>query len=179
MALETDYLVVGAGITGLAFVDELINHTDAHVTIVDRRDAPGGHWNDAYPFVKLHQPSVFYGVGSTELAEYRIDPSGPNEGFLSLAEGPEITAYCHSIMRDRLLPTGRVSYRPLTEYEPDGMLCALLSGARERITVRKKLVNAAYYTNTIPLTHTRNFSCVPGVTCVPQPRAYRTAPRTA
>ncbi|HET8938855.1 MAG TPA: NAD(P)-binding protein [Polyangiales bacterium] len=62
MAIETDYLVIGAGAMGLAFADELLTRTDAHITIVDKRSAAGGHWNDAYPFVRLHQPSVFYGV---------------------------------------------------------------------------------------------------------------------
>ncbi|MBV1702981.1 MAG: NAD(P)-binding protein [Hyphomicrobiales bacterium] len=167
MALETDYLVIGAGMTGLAFVDELINHSDAHITVVDKRDAPGGHWNDVYSFVNLHQPSVFYGVGSTELADYRIDTAGPNKGFLSLAKGPEITAYCHAIMRDRLLPSGQVTYLPFTEFEPQGALHSLLSGARETIKVRKKVVNAAHYTNVIPLTHTRKFKVDSNVTCVP------------
>jgi len=61
---ETDYLVVGAGAAGLAFADTLIAESDAEVVIVDRRAAPGGHWNDAYPFVRLHQPSLYYGVNS-------------------------------------------------------------------------------------------------------------------
>jgi hypothetical protein len=177
MSLDTDYLVVGAGITGLAFVDELINHSDAHITIVDKRDAPGGHWSDAYAFVKLHQPSVYYGVGSTELADYRIDASGPNKGFLGLAEGPQITAYCHRIMRDRLLPSGRVTYRPLTEFEAPGTLRTLLSGVRETVSVRRKVVDAAYYTNTIPLTHKRNFAVDRSLTCVPPNDLPRLATR--
>ena len=64
---ETDYLVVGAGAAGMAFTDALLEHSDATVTIVDRRHAPGGHWIDAYPYVRLHQPSAFYGVGSVPL----------------------------------------------------------------------------------------------------------------
>ena len=40
--LETDYLVVGAGAAGMAFTDALLTHSDATVTIVDRRHAPGG-----------------------------------------------------------------------------------------------------------------------------------------
>ena len=167
MNLQTDYLVIGAGVTGLCFTDELVTRRDAHITLVDQRDAPGGHWNDAYSFVKLHQPSLFYGVESKALAEYRIDETGPNKGFLSLAEGPEITSYCHSVMRDRLLPSGRVDYRPLTTVESDGSLRSMLSGDRHTITVRKKIVDASYYTNSIPLTHTRNFDVAPGVTCVP------------
>src|SRR5215831_6696164 len=91
--VETDYLVIGAGAMGLAFADELFSRTDAHITLVDKRHAPGGHWNDAYSFVRLHQPSIFYGVESKELTEYHIDETGPNQGFLSLAEGPTVLEY--------------------------------------------------------------------------------------
>jgi len=45
--LDTDYLVVGAGAMGMAFADALIDHADVHVTLVDRRYAAGGHWQDA------------------------------------------------------------------------------------------------------------------------------------
>ena len=65
--LETDYLVIGAGAAGMAFTDELIADSDADVVMVDRRHRPGGHWNDAYPFVRLHQPAPFYGVNSRRL----------------------------------------------------------------------------------------------------------------
>ena len=54
----TDYLVVGSGAVGLAFADTLLAETDAYITIVDRHGKPGGHWNDAYSFVALHQPSA-------------------------------------------------------------------------------------------------------------------------
>ena len=43
---------------------------------ISRRASPGGHWNDAYPFVSLHQPSAFYGVGSLELGTGRTDTAG-------------------------------------------------------------------------------------------------------
>ena len=55
--LETDYLVAGAGAAGMAFVDTLVEQSDADVVLVDRRHRPGGHWHDAYPFVRLHMPS--------------------------------------------------------------------------------------------------------------------------
>ncbi|OWY61309.1 hypothetical protein B7486_64465, partial [cyanobacterium TDX16] len=62
---STDYLVMGAGAVAMAFTDALLEASeDATVVLVDRRDRPGGHWNDAYPFVRLHQPSSFYGVSS-------------------------------------------------------------------------------------------------------------------
>ncbi len=56
--LEADYLVVGAGAMGMAFTDTLVTESDAQVVIVDWGHAPGGHWNRAYPFVRLHQPSA-------------------------------------------------------------------------------------------------------------------------
>lgn len=56
--IETDYLIIAAGAAGLAFADALIADSDADVVLVDRRHRPGGHWNDAYPFVRLHQPST-------------------------------------------------------------------------------------------------------------------------
>lgn len=39
----TDYLVVGAGASGLAFVDSLITESDASIVVVDRRDDVNGH----------------------------------------------------------------------------------------------------------------------------------------
>ena len=62
ITLETDYLIVGAGAMGMAFADTLLAQTSARIVMVDRRYQPGGHWNDAYSFVRLHQPSYFYGV---------------------------------------------------------------------------------------------------------------------
>lgn len=78
-ALETDYLVIGAGAAGMAFTDAVWDHSDAHVTLVDRRDAVGSHWRDAYPFVRLHQASPFYGVASTPSGG-AIQTSGPETG---------------------------------------------------------------------------------------------------
>ena len=77
---ETDYLVVGAGAMGMAFTDALIDHADVHVTLVDRRHAAGGHWQDAYPFVQLHQASVFYGVASTVLGTGAVQQQRPGGG---------------------------------------------------------------------------------------------------
>ena len=65
---ETDYLVVGAGAMGMAFADELLTQRpSARVALVDRHSRPGGHWNDAYSFVSLHQPAAYYGVNSLPL----------------------------------------------------------------------------------------------------------------
>jgi cation diffusion facilitator CzcD-associated flavoprotein CzcO len=42
--IETDYLVIGAGATAMAFVDTLLDESDADVTMVDRRPRPGTSW---------------------------------------------------------------------------------------------------------------------------------------
>ncbi len=72
--IDTDYLVIGAGASGLAFADALIAEADVEVTVIDRRETPGGHWADVYPFVRLHTPSAYYGVNSRALGEHRHRP---------------------------------------------------------------------------------------------------------
>ncbi len=91
--LETDYLIIGSGAVGMAFADVLLTETDANIIIVDKHHKPGGHWNDAYSFVTLHQPSSFYGVSSRELCGGMIDKIGLNKGLSELASGPEVMAY--------------------------------------------------------------------------------------
>ena len=67
--VKADYLIVGSGAMGMAFADVILTESDATLVMVDRHDKPGGHWNDAYPFVRLHTPSAFYGVSSRPLGE--------------------------------------------------------------------------------------------------------------
>ena len=76
MSLHVDYLISGAGAMGMAFADVILHESDKTIALVDRRAAPGGHWNDAYPFVRLHQPSAFYGVNSRALGDDLIDKVG-------------------------------------------------------------------------------------------------------
>jgi NAD(P)-binding Rossmann-like domain len=91
--VEADYLIVGAGALGMTFADQLLTDTDASIVIVDRHHMPGGHWNDAYPFVRLHQPSAFYGAGSRQLGSNRIDAAGFNRGYFELASGADVLSY--------------------------------------------------------------------------------------
>lgn len=168
---DTDYLIIGAGATGLAFADTMIKETDAHVTLVDRHGKPGGHWNDAYPFVTLHQPSSYYGVASMELGSGLKDPVGLNRGMAELASGPEVSGYFDRVMNHRLLASGRVSYYPLSSYlgDADGGVEfeSLLSGERTRVTVRRKIVDATYFSPAVPSTHTPAFAVGAGVRVVP------------
>ena len=66
-SIDVDYLIVGCGAVGMAFADSIYTETTATMAIVDRHHRPGGLWNDAYPFVRLHQPSATYGVSSRPL----------------------------------------------------------------------------------------------------------------
>lgn len=166
-AIETDYLIIGSGLTGLAFADTLITESDAHITLVDRHGRPGGHWNDAYAFVNLHQPSSFYGVNSLELGSGLKDQVGLNKGMYELAPGPELCGYFDRVMNQRLLPSGRVRYLPLSNHLGNGMVESLLSGGRTQIKVRKKLVDASFFSPSVPSTHRPKFEVAPDVRLVP------------
>jgi NAD(P)-binding Rossmann-like domain len=165
--IETDYLIVGAGAQGMAFADSLLTQTDSHITIVDRHSKPGGHWNDAYSFVTLHQPSATYGVNSTELGSRRKDTYGVNKGLFELASGPEVSGYFDRVMTQTLLPSGRVRYFPMSNYLGDGCFESVLSGVQTRVVIRKKLVDAFYAAPNIPATHKPKFSVAEGVRFVP------------
>jgi hypothetical protein len=124
----------------MAFVDTLVDETSATVVVVDRNHAPGGHWNVAYPFVRLHQPSAYYGVNSRPLGSDTINQSGFNEGYFELASGAEVCAYFDAVMHQHLLPTGRVSYYPMSEYLGDGHF-RTLGGEDLSVTVRRSFVD--------------------------------------
>ena len=98
---------MGAGASGLAFADVLVAEADVEVIVVDCQEAPGGHWLRAYPFVRLHTPSAYYGVNSLLLGEDRIDQAGENAGFYQRATGSEIREH-FAEAAERLAQTGRV-----------------------------------------------------------------------
>lgn len=180
--IETDYLVVGAGAAGMAFADTLLAHTDADVLVVDRRHRPGGHWLDAYPFVRLHQPSAYYGVESRRLGNDSIDRWGPNAGFYERATAPEICDYYSRVLDDHLLPTGRLRFAGMSEYRGhvDGghIVVSQLDGAETRIVARRKIVDATYVESEIPSRHVPGFAIEPGVTLIP-PNDLVDLPETA
>ncbi|MEW5684932.1 MAG: NAD(P)/FAD-dependent oxidoreductase [Pseudomonadota bacterium] len=161
-----DYLIVGAGAVGMAFADQLLTETTATMAIVDRRHAPGGHWNDAYPFVRLHQPSAFYGVGSRPLGRDRIDSHGWNAGYYELASGQEVVAYYDRLMRERLLASGRVRYLPMSEHLGQGRVASHVTGEVQDIAHRK-LVDARWSETQIPALHMPSFAVADGVRLVP------------
>jgi cation diffusion facilitator CzcD-associated flavoprotein CzcO len=80
------------------------------VVLVDRRHRPGGHWHDAYPFVRLRGPSALYGVNSRSLGGDQLDQTGPNAGFYPRATAAEICDYYQRVLDEHLLPSGRVRF---------------------------------------------------------------------
>jgi hypothetical protein len=153
--LETDYLVVGAGAMGMAFTDALIDHADVHVTLVDRRHTASGHWQDAYPFVQLHQASLFYGVASTVLGTGAVQTQGPETGLQERARQSEIQAYYDDILHRRFIGSGRVTFLGGSEYHAHGDLhrvTSKLCGETTEISVRRRVVDATYLSPTVPAT---------------------------
>lgn len=164
--LKTDYLVVGAGAMGMAFTDVLLTETEADIVLVDRHHQPGGHWNRAYPYVRLHQPSAFYGVNSKDLGADTIDETGWNAGLYELATNGEVCAYFDAVMQRQFLPSGRVHYFPMSDYLGDGKIRSLVSGAETTVQAAKT-VDATYMNVTVPSMRDPLYEVGEGVHCVP------------
>ena len=164
--LEADYLVVGAGAVGMAFTDALTEHADVRVAMIDRRHSVGGHWLDAYPFVRLHQASAFYGVSSTLLGDGRIQQDGPEAGLYERASAPEICAYYARVLQDRMLASGKVSFHPNCEYVGDGRFISRVSGKEYEVRDGCRIVDARYLAPEIPATTPAPFAVADGARVV-------------
>jgi hypothetical protein len=166
-AIESDYLVVGAGALGMGFVDTLIQNSDAHVVMIDRRHGPGGHWLDSYPFVQLHQPSMNYGVNSTALGDDQTETDGKDVGFYERASGVEICRYYDEIMRYRLLASGRVRFFPMCDHLGGGRFRSRLTGFETGVSVRRSVVDATYMASHVPATDPPPFEVSDMARCIP------------
>lgn len=171
MHLRTDHLVVGAGTTGLAFADSLVRHDpDAELVVVDRREAPGGHWADVYPFVRLHSPSAYYGVDSLPLGHDRIDTDGPNAGLYERATAAELQSYFAEVV-ERLTATGRVrvllGHELLDDSAGPATVRDVGTGDVHVVEARRRLVDARYLEVSVPATHTPSFEVADDARFVP------------
>ena len=167
--IDTDYLIIGSGAVGMAFADTLFHETGANIVIVDRHHGPGGHWNDAYPFVRLHQPSAYYGVNSRALGGDSRDPSPLNRGMCERATAAEIVSYYEAVMQP-MLASGRVRYFPMSECSGDDetgwRITPLLGGAARAVRFRKKVVDTTYLNTAVPSTHPPKYAVAPGLKCI-------------
>ena len=164
--LEADYLVIGSGAMGMAFSDSLLTETGASLIIVDKHHQPGGHWNDAYPFVRLHQPSAFYGVNSKKLGNDSIDTTGLNKGLYELATNSEVCSYFNQVMQRQFVSSGRVQYFPSCEYKGNGEFVSLLSNEKYSVSYKKE-VDSTYMNVVVPSKRPSPFSIEGDARCVP------------
>lgn len=165
--LEVDYLVVGAGAMGMAFTDALIEHADVRVAMVDRRHTVGGHWLDAYPFVRLHQASAFYGVASTLLGAGRLQQQGPEAGLQERATVSEICAYYGRVLADRMLESEKVQFFGNCEYIGDRHVVSRISGQHLQVPQRCRIVDARYFAPEIPADTPPPFGVADGARVIP------------
>lgn len=109
MGLTCDYLIVGAGVQGLAFTDALLKaKKGCRVIIVDNRSNPGGYWNDIYAFARLDEPNIFYGVPRLRLEDAKLNSTGK---LSERASRDQILSYFNCVM-EYLIKTGNVQYFP-------------------------------------------------------------------
>ena len=156
--LDTDYLILGAGAMGMAFADVILSEDPvARIVMVDRHANAGGHWNDAYPFVRLHQPAAFYGLNSAQLGQ----------GGADLTSGAEILAYYRNAM-DRYLATGRVHFLAMSEYEGEGRIVSTVDSDRvTQVTAHRRVVDSTYMQVKVPSVCAPRYSVDTDVTVIP------------
>jgi hypothetical protein len=70
-------------------------------------------------------------------------------------------------MQQQFLPSGRVQYFPMCEYEGKTTFASRVSAARYEVTVRNKVVDSTYMNVTVPSMRAPQFEVAPELTCVP------------
>ncbi|KAK5053352.1 hypothetical protein LTR84_002326 [Exophiala bonariae] len=148
--ITADYLVVGAGAMGMAFVDTLLTESQKTVVMVDRYANPGGHWTTAYPFVRLHQPAAAYGVSSTRLEHDGIEEFGWNKGLADCSTRDDVCAYFNRVMKKTFLTSGRVQYFPKCDYIGAGRFRSILTGNTYSVPKETCVVDATYSKTVVP-----------------------------
>ncbi|WP_341925671.1 NAD(P)-binding protein [Nocardioides psychrotolerans] len=165
--VDVDYLVIGAGASGMAFTDALIDHADVRVALVDRREAVGGHWRGAYPFVRLHQASSFYGVASTVLGGGRIQQDGPEAGLHQRADQAEICGYYDDVLATRMVGPGRVEVFTGCDYTAGRGFVSLETGECFEVPAHCRVVDARYLAPEIPAETPPRFEVGDGARVIP------------
>ena len=98
------------------------------------------------------------------------DTHGPNAGMFELASGAEVNGYFQRVMHQKLIPSGRVRYLPMSEFlgvnGDVGQVRGIFSGQESHITVRKKWVDATFFSPQVPATTAPAFAVAEGVDLV-------------
>ena len=154
--LHCDYLVIGAGLMGIGFIDTLMKkNRHATFVLVDKNDQPGGHWNFAYSWVRLHVPKCWYGVESKKLAS--------EEGIKmnDRSSKAELLQYFRKVVDD-MIASGRVRFLPRCEYQGENKVCSLVSSLTYTIDCTK-LVDATVTESHVPSNTKPKFDLSPSV----------------
>eukprot|EP00984_Skeletonema_dohrnii_P029718 scaffold20574_cov198-Skeletonema_dohrnii-CCMP3373.AAC.2 len=180
---KVDYLVVGAGATGLAFADTLLHHTapSTSVLMIDKNSSPGGQWVDSYDFVRLHQPSDMYGVETMKLEPSGEDSCASNNmDEAHRATREEILRYYDRVTKmleekydfhfvgDTAFEMSQLDDEDILQVVEDGSRsdqhqhhCYRLSGGRS--IMAKKVVDARYLQPDLPINVPPKFKYDPNV----------------
>jgi len=125
----------------MSFIDTLLTHdATATVILVDRNSQPGGHWTKAYPFVRLHQASCYYGVNSLPLSKIRDRKGNERFNVHDLATGQEILDYYQVVLK-QFRQCGRVQFYFKCDYSRnergEHIVTNILSGEVTKVTCNK------------------------------------------
>ncbi|KAL3804934.1 hypothetical protein ACHAW5_006791 [Stephanodiscus triporus] len=173
--LLCDYLVIGAGVASIAFIDTVLTeHPTTKIVLVDKNPVPGGHWVNAYGYVRLHQPSVVYGVASRQLEGnwMKLLLGKFTLPWNHRASKDEILEYYATYIQDKVA-AGQIQYFPNSQYqftqESEGTHAhcfSSLDGTRYSVEVRIKLVNGVLGECIIPSLSPVDFHVDDGVQVV-------------
>ena len=109
-----DLCIVGAGYAGLnaAFVASQYLPVTARVLVLDKHQQAGGMWNDAYSYVRLHQPYRLFTAGNIPWTLGRERPY--------LASRDEVAAHlrhCFDVISKRFAVDARWGWEHLDHHE--------------------------------------------------------------
>lgn len=173
--MKCDYLLIGAGASSLAFLDTLLTENpSAKVVLVDKKPSPGGHWVDDYDYVKLHQPSIVYGIASRQLEGNWMKLLFRN--FMlpwnHRASKAELLTHFQEYIQDKI-DSGRLEYYPNCQYDfssspNDGVHSfSSLDGRKSyEVEVGIKLINGVLGENQVPSQCPVKFPVDKGITLV-------------
>ena len=132
--LECDYFVIGCGASAMAFIDTILTESLYNIIVIDKRENPGGHWNDAYEFVTLHQPAAYYGINSEKLEKNKDD----------LSTKKDILEYYKKCM-NKFKNTGRLQLYPkcISQFK-NNKFYSLENCEYYYVKVNKKIVDCTY-----------------------------------
>ncbi len=146
-ARKFDYAIIGAGASGMSFLDTLMRshprRDSLRVALVDPHAQAGGHWNDDYAFVRLHQPATNYGVEGLALE----DEDGVRDVPELRAPRSAILKYYERVLRQHM-EGGRVEFIAKAKYDFGS---GLVTDA-----VTKKLIGPLQCTKVVDARFTQN-----------------------